>query len=85
MVMLNWETKRICGCLWVSSSRGHIRGEISTGACKDGDVDIFTSGHFSHQTAKAVVKVLREGIELSGLIESDDGDLAPGREEDLVT
>lgn len=52
----------------------NLRREIAASARQDGDVDVVTGGDFAHQAAEAVVVVLGEGIELLGLIESDDGD-----------
>jgi hypothetical protein len=61
-----------------------LRGEISTLASDDSDVNVVHLGNLGHKAAELEVKVRIEGIELLFEVELDDGDAATLFEEDWV-
>lgn len=53
-----------------------LRGEEAALASQDGNEDVVTSSDLVHRGGQLVVQVSVQGIELFGLVEGDDGNLA---------
>lgn len=53
--------------------RGNLRGEQGALANQDSYVDIRVLFNLSKQACKAIVQTLRQGVELFGVVQRDDG------------
>lgn len=64
-------------------SMDHPRGEASSCTRQDSDVYIFALGNLEQISSESVVVILRQGIELLGQIERDDGGAVLVLEQDV--